>query len=153
MNLIKTAAMVAHEVNKAYCESLGDWSQLHWDDAPLWQRQSARAGAAVAVSSSSVGPGDSHAGWLTMKQNDGWVYGPVKDPEKKEHPCMVPFDELPPEQKAKDFLFLGTVRAVADAWRDMGLFSCMTDLDQTIERQSSAIKELTKRVDRLMENR
>ena len=118
MNLVAMAARVAHEVNKAYCESLGDMSQQHWEEAALWQRQSAKSGAAVALACDAVGPGDSHADWLTMKQNDGWVYGPVKDPKKKEHPCMVPFDELPLEQKVKDFLFLGAVRAVAAAWEE-----------------------------------
>ena len=37
-------AKVAHEVNRAYCEALGDTSQLSWEDAPEWQKASARAG-------------------------------------------------------------------------------------------------------------
>lgn len=44
---------------------------------------------------------------------DGWEYGPVKDPEAKEHPCLVPFSDLPREQQAKDFLFRAVVRALA----------------------------------------
>jgi len=39
----------------------------------------------------------------------------VKDTEKKEHPCIVPFDQLPREQQAKDYLFRGVVHAVRDA--------------------------------------
>ena len=34
-------AKLCHEVNRAYCESLGDMSQPRWEDAPDWQRQSA----------------------------------------------------------------------------------------------------------------
>ncbi len=37
-------ARVCHEVNKAYCEALGDNSQPTWEDAPEWQRSSARMG-------------------------------------------------------------------------------------------------------------
>lgn len=37
-------------------------------------------------------------------------------PEKKQHPCMVPYAELPPEQKAKDSIFVGVVRAMAGAF-------------------------------------
>ena len=35
------------------------------------------------------------------KQADGWSYGPVKDVEKKEHPCMVTFDELAKADQVK----------------------------------------------------
>jgi hypothetical protein len=49
-----------------------------------------------------------------MKRNgDGWKYGPVKDPEKKEHPCFVPYDRLPTEQKAKDYIFGAVVKSLA----------------------------------------
>jgi hypothetical protein len=32
---------VAHEINKAYCESIGDNSQPSWNDAPEWQKNAA----------------------------------------------------------------------------------------------------------------
>jgi hypothetical protein len=38
-----------------------------------------------------------------------------RDPEKKTHPCMLPYAELPESQKKKDDLFLTTVRAMAKA--------------------------------------
>ena len=37
--------------------------------------------------------------------------GPVKDADRKEHPCFVPYDELPADQKAKDYMFCGIVEA------------------------------------------
>jgi len=46
------------------------------------------------------------------KLKDGWKHGPVKDPEKKEHPCLIPYDELPKEQQVKDHLFIGVVKAL-----------------------------------------
>ena len=90
---IVNIARVAHEVNKAYCESQGDFSQLIWEEAPEWQRDSAIAGVELHMAS-NVGPEISHENWRKHKLADGWVYGPVKDPEKKRHPCMVPFEEL-----------------------------------------------------------
>ena len=53
--------------------------------------------------------------WLDEKRREGWKYGAIKDPAKKEHPCFVPYDDLPREQKMKDDLFTRTVRAIADA--------------------------------------
>ena len=49
---------------------------------------------------------------MKQKLDDGWKYGPVKDAEKKEHPCLVPFEQLPKEQQAKDYLFRGAVHAM-----------------------------------------
>nr|WP_262568797.1 hypothetical protein [Endozoicomonas gorgoniicola] len=40
------------------------------------------------------------------------MYGEVKDPAKKEHPCVVPFSKLPVEQQAKDFLFRQVVHSL-----------------------------------------
>lgn len=108
----ETAAQTAHEVNRAYCESIGDHSQPAWADAPEWQQQSARAGVR-AIAEGKVGKAeDSHQSWLDHKLADGWKYGPVKDPEKKEHPCMVPYDQLPPEQRVKDALYFAVVTNV-----------------------------------------
>ena len=36
----------------------------------------------------------------------------MKNPETKEHPCFVPYDELPEAQKAKDAIFGAVVRGV-----------------------------------------
>ena len=109
---INLIAQVAHQTNKAYCESIGDSSQPNWDDAPEWQRDSAVNGVIFHIDNPDAGPSASHESWLDEKVADGWVYGPVKDPEKKEHPCIVPYDELPEEQKIKDTLFLNVVNAM-----------------------------------------
>lgn len=104
-------ARVAHEVNRAYCEALGDTSQPSWEDAPEWQRSSARMGVDLHTMG-DFGPEASHISWMKQKLDEGWKYGPVKDPEKKEHHCLVPFGELPREQQAKDFIFRAVVHAL-----------------------------------------
>lgn len=106
-------ARVCHEVNRAYCQALGDDSQPAWEDAPMWQRDSARAGVDLHMRK-NVGPEASHESWMAQKVIDGWVYGPVKDAERKTHPCIVPFDMLPREQQAKDFIFRAVVHALRD---------------------------------------
>jgi len=98
-------AEVCHEANRAYCQATGDDSQPSWADAPDWQRESAIKGVLFKESKPDSGPADSHDSWLMEKQNQGWVYGEIKDAVKKTHPCMVSYDELPIEQRAKDFIF------------------------------------------------
>jgi len=96
----------------AYCEALGDYSQVPWEQAPDWQKESAIKGVELHMANPNLGVSASHDAWLKEKRDTGWTYGPLKDPVKKEHPCFVPYADLPAEQKAKDFLFRGVVHAV-----------------------------------------
>jgi len=48
------------------------------------------------------------------KVSDGWIYGSEKDADLKMHPCIVPFEDLPAEQQAKDVLFRAVVKALMD---------------------------------------
>lgn len=107
---IEQTAKMCHEVNKAYCEAIGDHSQVSWSEAPEWQQDSAINGVMFHLNNPDSKPQDSHANWFKEKLSDGWKYGPVKDVEKKEHPCMVPYEELPIEQRVKDYLFIAVVR-------------------------------------------
>ncbi|UKH48585.1 hypothetical protein [Vibrio phage vB_ValP_FGH] len=110
---IEQIAKVAHEINAAFCLAYGDTSQPSWENAPDWQRESAINGVKFHIQNPDASPSASHDNWLKEKVADGWVYGEVKDPEAKTHPCCVEYDELPPEQKAKDYLFKQTVHSLA----------------------------------------
>lgn len=43
-----------------------------------------------------------HNVWMATRRQQGWKYGPVRNDATKEHPCMVPYDELPEEEKVYD---------------------------------------------------
>jgi hypothetical protein len=105
-------AKVCHEINRVYCQSIGDYSQPKWEDAPHWQRDSAVSGVHFHLSNPDAGPSGSHENWLEDKEADGWKYGPLKNPERKEHPCMIPYAQLPVEQQMKDALFVTVVKAM-----------------------------------------
>lgn len=108
------AARAAHEANRAWCIAHDDVSQPPWEDAPDWQRDSAIKGVCGVLAGNT--PREIHASWWAEKEATGWRYGPVKDPDAKTHPCLVSYDELPPEQKAKDSIFVSVVRAFLEAY-------------------------------------
>lgn len=110
---VAAIARVTHEANRAYCIGIGDLSQVPWDSAPDWQRESAIAGVRAKLDDPSMTPEQQHEGWCKHKLVDGWTYGPKKDAEKRTHPCLVPYAQLPPEQRAKDALFGAVVLALA----------------------------------------
>ena len=101
-------AKICHETNRAYCQTIGDNSQLPWDEAPEWQKTSAINGVKFHFSYDKT-PEESHINWMKEKEKDGWIYGEEKDANKKTHPCMVPYNELPLQQRIKDKLFIAVV--------------------------------------------
>lgn len=111
LNVIAIAA-ICHGANRNYCVQLGDYSQPEWDIAPAWQRVSAIKGVEFHIENPDAGDAASHESWMREKIDAGWVYGPEKDADKKTHPCIVPFDQLPKEQQRKDALFRAIVHAL-----------------------------------------
>lgn len=109
---IEQVAQVAHEINKTYCESIGDMSQPSWDNAPDWQITSTINGVNFHLRNPDATPEMSHLNWLSEKQVAGWVYGEIKDSEKKQHPCFCPYNKLPLEQRIKDYLFCQIVHSL-----------------------------------------
>lgn len=112
MDILEQAAIVAHEANRVWCQLNGDDSQPVWDDAPDWQKDSARNGVEFHLQNPMAGDDASHNNWMQHKIDEGWHYGETKDPEAKTHPCLVPFHALPFEQRVKDALFRHIVHAI-----------------------------------------
>ena len=109
---VHDVAKVCHEANKALCEGLGDFSQEPWEKAKDWQRESSVASVRYFIGCPNAPDSDQHDAWSRDKTNDGWVFGKVKDDVKKTHPCLVPFNELPLGQQAKDVLFKAVCRTL-----------------------------------------
>lgn len=108
---IGAIARVCHDANRAWQIATDDpaVSPL-WDDAPEWQRASAIQGVRKSLDGATAE--QLHQDWCSFKTDDGWVYGPVKDETAKTHPCLVPYGELPDEQRRKDALFAAIVAAL-----------------------------------------
>ena len=45
---------------------------------------------------------DVHEVWAKARIDEGWTYGEKRDDIHKKHPCLVPYDELPEEEKEYD---------------------------------------------------
>lgn len=43
-----------------------------------------------------------HEVWSETRIQQGWTYGEQRNDELKTHPCLVPYEELPEEEKEYD---------------------------------------------------
>ena len=111
-------ARVCHETNRAFCETIGDNTQKPWHEAEQWQRESAIRGVTFALSAPNAPASTQHDAWCADKVKDGWVWGVEKNTVLKTHPCLVPYEKLPVEQRLKDYLFKAVVSAFVQAGQE-----------------------------------
>ncbi|HEY6049889.1 MAG TPA: RyR domain-containing protein [Thermoanaerobaculia bacterium] len=45
---------------------------------------------------------NAHENWARQRMDDGWKYGPRRDDARKEHPSLVPYEELSESEKEYD---------------------------------------------------
>jgi len=43
-----------------------------------------------------------HEVWADSRLAEGWCYGEERDDTNKTHPCLIPYEELPEEEKEYD---------------------------------------------------
>ncbi len=56
---------------------------------------------------------NNHDIWAAGRIAEGWRYGPMRDDAKKTHPDLVPYDQLPEEEKQYDRnTVLGTIKTI-----------------------------------------
>ena len=103
---LDNVAKIIHQAVAAYNESLGDFSLTQWEQEEEWAKASARQGVLMYLKNPKATPEQNHENWCEFKTNAGWNYGEVKDPKRMTHPCLVPWEDLPEEQKVKDEIFL-----------------------------------------------
>jgi ryanodine receptor 2 len=54
-----------------------------------------------------------HETWVRVRLGDGWTFGPKRDDDRREHPCLVPYADLPELEKEIDRqVTLATLKAM-----------------------------------------
>ena len=54
-----------------------------------------------------------HEVWAESRLSEGWKYGPERNDTLREHPCLVPYEELPEVEKEYDRnTAFGTLRLI-----------------------------------------
>ena len=45
---------------------------------------------------------NAHDVWAVQRMRQGWRFGPSRDDQAREHPCLVPYAELPESERDVD---------------------------------------------------
>lgn len=97
------AARICHLCWVSYQLGAGQGYNLEPDANDL---ASHRDAIAAILANPTMTAAENHENWMRFRQSEGWVWGPVKDKEKKTHPDLVPFDQLPDVEQRKDTMDL-----------------------------------------------
>jgi hypothetical protein len=81
---------------------------------PLWNRESFVSYQPKPIDTSKVSltpeileireilAENAHDHWARQRMGEGWTFGPERNDVRKEHPCLVPYDQLPESEKEYD---------------------------------------------------
>lgn len=82
------------------------------------QLDSLMNGVRYGLSTPNATPESNHENWMKCKIEQGWIYGEVKDMEKKTHFDLVPFDDLIKVEKDKDIMDCNMNREFSKLWNE-----------------------------------
>lgn len=97
--------LAIHEANKEIQQQTGEFIP----ELSEHLTKSILDGVYYVLDNPNCTPEQQHNNWCYFKRADGWKHGPEKDFERKEHPCLVPYNELPEIQQRKDDVFRQTL--------------------------------------------
>jgi hypothetical protein len=106
-------ARVAHEANRAVTQIVKDVPvQPSWDEIDADMRASCIRGVVFGIKNPNATAEDQHRAWCDERRSQGWVFGETKDPEKKTHPALRSYAELPLCTRQKDMVFRAIIQAL-----------------------------------------
>jgi hypothetical protein len=104
--LIDAIAATIHNLNTEWCRLNGDFKHFSWEEAPKDICDTMKEGVKWVLKNPDITPEEHHNNWVEHKTKEGWTFDLFKDFERKTHPCLVPFDELPFNEKWKNSLII-----------------------------------------------
>jgi hypothetical protein len=83
------------------------------------QKEALTDGVKFMLENPDITPKESHENWCRMKTRQGWVYGNVKDFEKKTHPDLVPYEDLPLIERGKATVGMVAQETAIKLWDEL----------------------------------
>ena len=104
-------AKIARNIDRMYCASINDTIPEMWERCTESEKDKTLRGISYHLQN-DLSPEDSHMNWVKQKIAEGWCYDMNYDPVLKLSPHLIPYNQLPVEQRAKDHIFRALVRGL-----------------------------------------
>lgn len=109
---IEKIAQTAHSANRTWSHIHGDFSQGPWIEQSAEYRRMMRHGVLAQLKDPERSPEENHNAWKQAVEADGWTWGPKRDEALRKNPAIVPWEDLPVEQRRKNAMFQAIVGAL-----------------------------------------
>ena len=106
-------ARAAHEIVRAYYSSINFFVPV-WEDVPEWHASATINAVLAVVQDPEKTSEEHHATWMDEKLADGWTLSETEDVEAREHPYLIPYEDLPHHKKSENAIFLAAVNNLLD---------------------------------------
>lgn len=110
--LMQEIARVAHEGVCGLRQANGFGDCPPWEETTSEERQHAMQSVIAVIRQKSFDSEAIHARYVEEMKANGWTLGEKLDPVAKTSPLLVPFAELPLEQRQEDMVFRAIVLAL-----------------------------------------
>ena len=110
---ITAFAQVAHQQNQAYKAAIGQPLEGSWSQMDSTGQQFVLDKVRYYLMNSHAVVSSLHDDWAYSQFNNGWAFGESLDEEKRTHPLLVLFSELPLTRQIEDLMFMQTVYALS----------------------------------------
>lgn len=105
---------VIHAALNAAMGALTGAAVVEWDATDDAYREKVVGAVQFAIDNPGLTPEQQHEQWREARIAEGWTLAEVHAAEKKQSPLLVPYAELPPEQRTKDALVHRLVLVLKD---------------------------------------
>lgn len=127
---VSNIALLAHAALNALAHILTGSDLIDWEAAAEDAKARLIAGIQMILDDPQATPEQQHEKWLAARQAEGWKHGKERDADKKISPLILPYAELPTDQKARDYVLFALVRSA------MGI----PDADDAVAEAVDALK-------------
>ena len=107
---IEVVAQICHEMNRRFSELNNLPVRPTWDELSNFDKEFFVQAVRGLKEDPNRSPALNHDQWCKAKLAQGWTYGPHQDEDRKTHPCLVLYNDLPRNQRVKDSLFITLVK-------------------------------------------
>jgi len=107
-------AKIAHEIRSVSIGLFKGKPTIAWDDLNEGVKNYILREVHYWLKNPSASASDSHNEWLRCKTEEGWSFGEENDHENKKHPSIVPYDQIPIQEKMANELIMKTVRLLSE---------------------------------------